>query len=324
MLKRIMMVAVGVSACVACSDSVDSAGATDDSDLTAATVLTCTTAARAREDESLSPRFSLSAQVPSTYRTGAELTGLTAARASAGRPNAAEKSFPSVARDAAYKPRGANKNRARFMIESLDASDESFDGIVHSVILPRNLGASDIDSNKNGLIVFHAIVASSTDSYHDGIISYFKMRCELAPGNSLSNGNDYLSCASRETPTDADYVPSFTFTAKVPAAFGSNGAELTELATVSASAAQAEPTQWSKVASDASYRPRTNLNRNRFNFPAALEASDDQFDGIAHGLILPKTIDRGARSFKGYVISSTDSYHDGIMSYFPMDCRLTR
>lgn len=320
MFKRTcLLVSTALLAAACGADGEDDAGSTDEA-LRAANTLTCTSVARALEDASLAPRFTMTAQVAKEYRTGVELTGLTNVRASAGRVNSAAKDFASVAKDAAYKPRG-NKNRNRFAIESLDATDESFDGIVHSVILPKSLGPADIDSqDEGGLIVFHAVVASSTDSYHDGIISYFKIRCELSAGEQYN----LLSCNSREAPDGMVMGPSFTFTATVPQNFAAGGGELTALTNISASVAQLEPTRWNTVKSDPNYSPRTDLNRNRFNFPASLLATDDQFDGIAHGLILPKTITRGSRSFKGYVISSTDSYHDGIMSYFPMDCALGR
>ena len=86
-----------------------------------------------------------------------------------------------------------------------------------------------------------------------------------------------------------------------------------------------------QILADASYRPRTNQNRARFNL-RGVEATTDVFDGIVHGILLPKILMAAdivhktdtEIQFKAKVISSTDSYHDGIMEYFAFECKLTQ
>ena len=87
----------------------------------------------------------------------------------------------------------------------------------------------------------------------------------------------------------------------------------------------------SQILADATYRPRTNKNRARFNF-IGVNATTDVFDGIVHGILLPKVLTSAEIlrqtateiQFRAKVISSTDSYHDGIMEYFPFECTLTQ
>jgi hypothetical protein len=42
------------------------------------------------------------------------------------------------------------------------------------------------------LVVFEAVVARSTDSDHDGILSRFKLQCELTP-DAARTGQDSLA-----------------------------------------------------------------------------------------------------------------------------------
>ena len=106
---------------------------------------------------------------------GPRLVELTNVSLSAGKESA---SVASLLPDQHYRPR-TNTNRSRFNFPELNATDEQFDGIAHSVILPKELKQADIVAQVGNHIHFKAKVASSTDSYHDGIITYFNLSCLL-------------------------------------------------------------------------------------------------------------------------------------------------
>jgi len=135
--------------------------------------------------------------------------------------------------------------------------------------------------------------------------------------------------------------PDFSLSAEIADDY-LKGQELLALNAVSATSS--ETVKKSIIVKDESYRPRTNKNRNRFKF--VLDASNEIFDGTIHGMLLPKILtsddilstesesesesESGLESetesnevlLRAYVISSTDSYHDGIMTYYPLVCRL--
>lgn len=69
------------------------------------------------------------------------------------------------------------------------------------------------------------------------------------------------------------------------------------------------------LSGDADYNPRI-PGRGRFAF----DMEPTSFNGIIHGVIMPESIPAGAYTFVAQLISSTDSYHDGIYSYFKMVC----
>lgn len=72
---------------------------------------------------------------------------------------------------------------------------------------------------------------------------------------------------------------------------------------------------------DPAYKPRIE-NRVRFNtINIPTGGGSDGFDGIIHGFIFPKMI--SSENFKAIVISSDDSYHDGIWSYYSMACHVS-
>lgn len=76
--------------------------------------------------------------------------------------------------DISYKPRGRNKDLNRFALPHLeywnqDSTETATAGFVHYVLLPKKFPAASK--------AFSAILGATTDSYHDGIISYYKMTC---------------------------------------------------------------------------------------------------------------------------------------------------
>lgn len=132
-----------------------------------------------------------------------------------------------------------------------------------------------------------------------------------------------LSCQT--APQPAEYMPYFRLQAEIDKS-ALAGAELVALSKVSIEAASGT-LAIDTLAKDAAYRPRTIKERNRFLFDidvTSVEATPAafSFDGIAHGVIMPKTLPVGEKDFTAYLISSTDSYHDGINSYFRTLCTL--
>ena len=120
------------------------------------------------------PKLKLEATVSDRYATGSELTLLRNAKVS----SKEEKTIALIEKDKTYKPKTI-KNRNRFKFY-LDATDGSFDGIIHGIILPKVLSIAEVvELGEDGTITFNGKVLSSTDSYHDGIISYFPLSCEL-------------------------------------------------------------------------------------------------------------------------------------------------
>ena len=137
--------------------------------LSAAT-LTCETS----PDEDLKVR--LAAQVDDSALLGQEITQLSQLTIAAGND---QSMFETIQRDKVYRPRKF-LNRNRFLFEGIDASTDRFDGIVHGLILPKVLGSQDILSRDETGLTFNAKVISSTDSYHDGIMTYFPLTCRLS------------------------------------------------------------------------------------------------------------------------------------------------
>ncbi|MCX6125254.1 MAG: hypothetical protein NTV34_10995 [Proteobacteria bacterium] len=143
-------------------------------DLTSSRLVAATMACETAPDEDLKVR--ISAQVDDSALLGQEITQLRQLTVAAG---IAQSTFENIQNDKVYRPR-MNLNRNRFLFEGIDASSDRFDGIVHGVILPKILGSQDITSTDEAGLSFKAKVISSTDSYHDGIMSYFPLSCRLS------------------------------------------------------------------------------------------------------------------------------------------------
>ncbi len=122
-----------------------------------------------------SPIFRFQGTVDDKYLSGKDLQKFESVAVVAQE----EKKIDLLEKDKAYKPRkGKNQNRSRFLFD-LPATSESFDGIIHGVIFPTDLTKEEsVEMNADGLN-FRALVTSSTDSYHDGIISYFRLYCDV-------------------------------------------------------------------------------------------------------------------------------------------------
>lgn len=122
---------------------------------------------------------------------------------------------------------------------------------------------------------------------------------------------------------EGQFTPLFTMTAELDEG-ALKGVELTSLQNVQITVAT-DTLAIESLQRDEDYAPRTNKDRNRFNFNIETTSAEDTpeeyaFDGIAHGVILPKILPAASNEFAAYLISSTDSYHDGINSYFKMLC----
>lgn len=157
--------------------------------LVAVTVLTPSTFAASLECQTLpstdtynNPTLSMTAKISKSYLTGSQLKGIKSIYA---KVTAAERheQIGDLTIDPAYSPHG-NPNRVRLNTDSIEAFDDAenaeFDGIIHGFIFPKQLGDDDITSREaDGTISFKASLISSTDSYHDGIYSYFPMNCTL-------------------------------------------------------------------------------------------------------------------------------------------------
>lgn len=140
-----------------------------------AAYLHCQAVDRAGENGTYHPHFTLAAKIDDAFLNGGELKTLSEVEAQTSKR---EFRVETLEHDAAYAPR-TNKNRVRFPL-SLSASDNLFDGIIHGVLLPKTLTDADITETREESVVIKAQLLSSTDSYHDGIISYFPMTCEVS------------------------------------------------------------------------------------------------------------------------------------------------
>lgn len=121
------------------------------------------------------PKVAVYGKVAGSYKVGvSELQGLEVLviKSAAG-----TKVMQNVPRDYSYRPR-TFQNRVRINFPAIVLSNADFDGVLHSVILPKVLDRSTA-VRRNDQLEFYGILASSTDSYHDGIISYFKLQCVL-------------------------------------------------------------------------------------------------------------------------------------------------
>lgn len=314
-LVMVALCAVGCSA--APDDHVD---VVDDA-LSRSAKIDCRTPARADEDAASAPHVVFRGEIDRAYRLGDELLEIANVNAYAGQSGKIAK-FASIGRVGHNVPFSADMRWSAFDLgaNGIGATDESFTGVALALVLPKALGDEDVtdrDTDENGWVAFNALIASKTRADASGPTSFFPARCIVEP--QVSRNKDPLRCESR---TNVAEGPSFALTAEIPGGIKS-GVELTALRNVKASAAQRKPVVTPSVAKDATYKPRTSPDRNRFML-GNLPATDERFDGIAHAVIFPKTVDPKAKAFDAWVVSSTDSYHDGIMSYFPMQCSVTK
>ena len=117
------------------------------------------------------PKFSMQALVNDGVLYGQELSYLVNLQ---GVVVGKTEVFGNQAKDASYKPRGVHKDVNRFLFSAnatTSTPGQEFDGIIHGAILPRHLAA--------GTKRFVGQLTFSTDSYHDGIISYGRMECSI-------------------------------------------------------------------------------------------------------------------------------------------------
>ncbi|MBY0471599.1 hypothetical protein K2X30_10575 [bacterium] len=121
------------------------------------------------------PKVYITAKAKDDYKEGKE--EINTLRDFAVTAGVATDLLPVLKKDDSYSP-NKNKNRNRFNVD-INATDNDFDGIMHGLILPKFLTKDDITKKKDKVITFNATIISSTDSYHDGINSYFFISCTL-------------------------------------------------------------------------------------------------------------------------------------------------
>lgn len=119
-----------------------------------------------------------------------------------------------------------------------------------------------------------------------------------------------VHCTTVATRT-SDYFPDMDVD------FDANLADLATLKNVKVSV-PGDSFEADVLKADTSYRPHRGNSGLRFGF--TLQPETDTFDGIVHGMILPLQVSAGTKTFHATALSSTDSYHDGIVSYFAMSC----
>ena len=122
------------------------------------------------------PDFAMTAVISDGYLNGEDLKVLEQVKVKvAGK----EYNVGTLSRDTNFRPT-TNKNRVRFSDRfEFDASDDDFNGIIHGMIFPKVLSAKDIVSKGEIETIFKTYLLSSTDAYHDGIISYFRKTCKI-------------------------------------------------------------------------------------------------------------------------------------------------
>ncbi len=137
-----------------------------------------------------------------------------------------------------------------------------------------------------------------------------------------------LSCKNPERVKKNDYWPTVTVTAIVADDYMKE-VQLTELSQLHLVTSY-ESADAASLPKSPKYKPKIE-NRVRFDVDANATNNDGKnaFDGIVHGLILPEVLpalegEATSIDFKAKVISSTDSYHDDINSYFPLNCTVSK
>lgn len=125
-----------------------------------------------------------------------------------------------------------------------------------------------------------------------------------------------LNCS---TTGRAGETPNVQLTGEVSDAFaqGEEAGDLTYIADAVVVVAKSAPKSLGLLTIDKSYKPRMK-ERVRFNTESLPASEPKGFDGIVHGFIFPQRL--SSEKFLAKVISSDDSYHDGIYSYYSMDC----
>ena len=71
---------------------------------------------------------------------------------------------------------------------------------------------------------------------------------------------------------------------------------------------------------DSSYKPRNKKDSVRFNLGGSMEWESENFGGIVHALILPKSQDKITGEFKAVLVASDDPYHNQIGTYYKLIC----